>query len=114
MTILSFFLVDPDISDESGDSDNTLPPSVPAILTTSCVPPQQKTWTKQALEESLDPRIPNEIVERIMDFVEGTLSEDEAAEIARQMRTERDWFRISHARFYFNLPFDIWTGEHGA
>lgn len=101
MTVLAFYLVDPDLSDGSDFE----------ILTTSSVPPQQKHWMRRALEESLDLRIPNEVVERIMEFVVGVMSEEEAQTVEEAMRREREWFRISHDRYWFNLPFDVWSGE---
>ncbi|THH33338.1 hypothetical protein EUX98_g822 [Antrodiella citrinella] len=109
MTILSFLLVDPDLSNIDGTGTHGADEF--EILTTSTVPPQQKAWIRRAVEESLDVRIPNEIVERIMDHVEGLLTEKEALKVTKEMKVQRKWFRISHARFWFNLPFDVWTGE---
>lgn len=106
VTLLCFSLADPALSaDDEVDE-------VSEILTTSSVPPQQKAWVKQALEESLDVRIPHEVVERILDFVEGVMTDEEAAQVAAQMKQDREWFRISHARYWFNLPFDVWFGEY--
>jgi len=112
VTIMSLFLVDPDISNIDGNAHRIDANDDFEILTTSNVPPQQKAWIYRALEECLDVRIPHEVVERIMDFVgESLMTDEEACTVANVMKTEREWFRISHARYWFNLPFDVWTGE---
>lgn len=51
-TILQFQLVDPEIP----------------VLSSSDVPPQQATWAMQALMDSLDRRLPVEILQRIIDI----------------------------------------------
>ncbi|KAH8099797.1 hypothetical protein BXZ70DRAFT_894402 [Cristinia sonorae] len=108
LTILGLFLVDPELCapTEDGPSDDF------EILSTSTVPPQQKAWYRRALEECLNVRIPNEIIERIVDSLEGVMTEKEAQEVADSMRRDREWFRLSHARCWFNLPFDVWSGEY--
>lgn len=54
-TTLQFLLVDPEIT----------------ILSTTDVPPQPASWALQALLESLDKRLPIEVVLKIMDFAVG-------------------------------------------
>ena len=91
--LIGFYLIDPEI---------------PPILSTSRVPPQQKSWMKAAVEESIDVRLPTELVEKIVDLVEGTMTRDEAAGFRKEMLEERENFWRQHDYYYFCLPFDIW------
>ncbi|TCD65441.1 hypothetical protein EIP91_002697 [Steccherinum ochraceum] len=115
-SVVGLFLVDPELEVSAyGTHAGSLRAEGEGfeILTTSHVPPQQFAWIKCALEESLDVRIPNEILERIMHFTKDWLmSDEEADDVAKEMWQEREWFRISHDRYWFNLPFDVWSGEH--
>jgi hypothetical protein len=62
-TLLFFHLVDPETP----------------ILSTTSVPPQQEAWMRRALLESLDQRLPVEIVEKILrEAVEARYILDEA------------------------------------
>ena len=94
-TILGLYLVDPDIDDIT----------VPSALT---VPPQQKSWMQDAVESSLDIRIPNEVVEKIVEQVEGVMTDEEARAYAREMRREREIFWNRHNQYWCCLPFDLW------
>ena len=99
LTLLSLYLVDPELT---GRPDE---PSDFEVLATNRVPPQQAAWARRALEESIDPRVPEEIIERIMAFAEGVLSDEEAAGYAREMKQERVRFWKEHNRLWFSLPF---------
>ncbi|KAI0964096.1 hypothetical protein AcW1_000997 [Taiwanofungus camphoratus] len=103
MTILGLYLMDPDLADGSSGSGWDLTPS------TESVPPQQKEWIKRAVEESIDIRLPVEIVEQIINNVEGVMSEQEAEAFAREMREERELFWQAHDTYRFCLPFDVWA-----
>ena len=96
MQIMFSFLVDPEMSADS---------EVPSTANT---PPQQIDWIREALEESLDVRVPHEIVERIVDLTEGLMTEEEALRFAVKMRFERQCFWAVHDQFWFSLPFNIW------
>ncbi|EKM61499.1 uncharacterized protein PHACADRAFT_248156 [Phanerochaete carnosa HHB-10118-sp] len=101
LTLLSLHLVDPELTGGGGDDDAS-DLEVPA---TNRVPAQQTAWVRAALEESIDTRVPEEIIERIMDFVEGVLTDDEAAASAHAMKHERVQFWKEHNQLWFSLPF---------
>jgi hypothetical protein len=100
MTLLSFFLVDPELTSTPGD------PSDHEVPATNLVPPQQIAWIRQALEESLDVRIPTEVIDRIMDHTEGLITDEEARDLAQQMKEERVQFWKQHNSLWFSLPFN--------
>lgn len=100
MTIISFFLVDPELSGDEGHVSDC------EILATNRVPPQQQSWTRRALEESLDVRLPTEIIDRIMEYTEGLMTEGEAREFAQKVKHERVQFWKQHNRLWFSLPFN--------
>jgi len=91
--LIAFYLVDPEV----------LP-----VISTSRVPPQQKSWIKAAVEESIDVRFPLELVEKIVDCVEGKMSWEEAANFRSEMVEERDNFWRQNDNYHFCIPFDIW------
>ncbi|KAF8226655.1 hypothetical protein L208DRAFT_350947 [Tricholoma matsutake] len=93
-TVIAFFLVDPELQ---------------PIVSTAMVAPQQKHWIKQALDESLDRRVPMEVVERIMDYVEGVMEVDEAENYGRALMQARETFRDANNNYHFCIPFDIWS-----
>lgn len=100
MTLVTFLLVDPELTGESDDESDLEVPS------TARVPPQQEVWIRQALEESLDVRVPTEIIDRIMAHTEGFMSEDEAESCTQEMRLERVEFWKQHNDLWFSLPFN--------
>jgi len=95
--LIAFYLVDPEMK---------------PVISTSEVPPQQKSWIKIAVEESIDTRLPVELVAKIVDLVEGKLSEDEAVHLRREMLEERENFWKQNDTAYFCLPFDIWNERY--
>ncbi|KAJ3786695.1 hypothetical protein GGU10DRAFT_350982 [Lentinula aff. detonsa] len=95
ITVLSFLLVDPDI----------LP-----IISTANVAPQQKAWIQKVLDDCLHPRLPTEIVEKIVDMVDGLMDEQESQGHSEKLRNERDRFRKMNDNYHFCIPFDIWNG----
>lgn len=94
--VVAFYLVDPDVS---------------PVISTARVPPQQKAWIKTAAEESMDTRLPVEIIERIIDEVDGKMSEAEADLYRERMLEERDRFRTMNDQYHFCVPFDIWASN---
>lgn len=100
MTLLSFFLVDPELTGDENDASDC------EILASNRVPPQQESWIRQALEENLDVRVPTEIIDRIMEYTQGLMTETEAQEYAREMRRERSQFWEQHDALWFSLPFN--------
>lgn len=94
-TVLSFCLVDPDI---------------PPIISTANVAPQQKEWIRRALDEYLDVRLPVEIVEKIIDMVEGLMNREESQIHSKNVKEERTNFWKMNDNYHFCIPFDIWNG----
>ncbi|KAF8899281.1 hypothetical protein BD779DRAFT_1666979 [Infundibulicybe gibba] len=94
-TVIAFFLVDPDI---------------PPIISTAQVPPQQRAWIHGAVRETLEPRLPVEIVNCVLEWAEGLASEEEAQKCRAEVREERERFRRLSDMYHFCLPFDIWNG----
>ena len=99
LAVLSFFLVDPDIQ---------------PVISTSDVAPQQKEWIKTAVDEYVDSRLPVEIIEKIVEDVEGPMTENEAIEFRREMLAERAIFWERNDSYHFCIPFDIWDGPEFA
>jgi hypothetical protein len=93
-TIVAFFLIDPEIQ---------------PVVSTTTVAPQQREWITRAMDESLDPRLPNEVFEKIIENVEGTMTEDEAEGFRREMFAERSIFWRLHDSYHFCIPFDVWN-----
>lgn len=91
MMLLGFYLVDP---------DETM-----GVLTTTQVPPQNPTWARKALEESLDVRIPIELIDRIMSFVDWLMGPEEAEQVEREMCADREAFWPIHDQHWFSVPF---------
>jgi hypothetical protein len=92
--VVAFYLVDPDIQ---------------PVISTLRVPPQQKSWVKAAVEDSIDARLPVELVEKIVDHVEGKMSKEKAVNFQREMWEERETFWRQNDNYHFCLPFDIWN-----
>ncbi|XP_037043321.1 uncharacterized protein LOC119079482 [Bradysia coprophila] len=86
--ILVFFLVDPSVK----------------ILSTSQVPPQQKSWFKQSVE-SPDVRFPVELVHKIVGFMEWPMELDEAKRHRDELMNERKVFVDKSNQEYFERPF---------
>jgi len=91
--VVAFYLVDPDIE---------------PLISTSRVPPQQRHWAKVAMEESLDIRLPVELIEKILDDVGDLMGENEAQGLRREMLEERQNFWRQSDNHHFCMPFDIW------
>lgn len=50
-----------------------------------------------------------EVVERIMDYVEGVMEVDEAENYGRALMQARETFRDANNNYHFCIPFDIWS-----
>lgn len=91
-TLLFFHLVDPETP----------------ILSTTFVPPQQEAWMRRALLESLDQRLPVEIVEKILrEAVEMRciLDEAESKVICADLTLQGEGFASWMNQMYFEIPF---------
>ncbi|KAL0951873.1 hypothetical protein HGRIS_008533 [Hohenbuehelia grisea] len=104
VTMVTFLLVDPELSGIKGSSGRELIPS------TASVPPQQREWIARAVDGAIDKRLPVEVVERIMGYVEGLMSRDAASTIRNQMAREREVWSALIEQSYFHVHFDMWIG----
>ncbi|CAA7268051.1 unnamed protein product [Cyclocybe aegerita] len=99
ITVIRFFLVDPEIR---------------PIVSTSVVAPQQKDWIHKALDDNLDKRLPNEVIEKILNNVEGLMDESEADSYKKELLEARKRFTQASNSYHFCIPFDIWNGPEVA
>ncbi len=95
LKIVRFFLVDPDIK---------------PIISTSLVAPQQKEWIHKAVDDNLDSKLPFEVVEVIMQDVNGLMTAEEAELYRKRLIDETDCFTHANNSYHFCIPFDIWNG----
>ncbi len=95
LKIVKFFLVDPDIK---------------PIISTSLVAPQQQEWIHKAMDDNLDSKLPFEVVEMIMQNVNGLMTAEEAERYRKQLIDETDRFTHANNSYHFCIPFDIWNG----
>ena len=89
-SLISVLLVDPDPR---------------PIVSTSTVAPQQRDWILGELIRSMDKRFPDELLVRIVDEVEGLLTNEEADKYQEEMTKEREQFHNTNNERYFALPF---------
>lgn len=94
LKIVRFFLVDPDIK---------------PIISTSLVAPQQKEWIHKAIDDNLDSKLPFEVVEVIMQNVDGLMTAEEAELYRKQLIDETGHFTHANNSYHFCIPFDIWN-----
>ncbi|KAI0692942.1 hypothetical protein BC835DRAFT_1276765 [Cytidiella melzeri] len=99
VTLLGLYLIDPDFPNIMNDDD---------ILTTTSVPPQDRKWIHKALEDSLDIRIPMEVIDNIVDHMDWLMSEVEYEQCAMRMRREREAFWQTNDQLWFSVPFSVW------
>ncbi|KAG6872770.1 hypothetical protein C0995_006809 [Termitomyces sp. Mi166 len=102
LTLVRFGLVDPEVS---------------GVVGTGEVAPQQEAWIREAVFDALGGNLglPHEIVEMVMERVEGVLGEGEARECAKRLREVREVFRVKNDQYHFCIPFDVWSApEVGA
>ena len=99
LTLLSLFLVDPDIT---------------PITSTSSIIPQNYRWIHQAVEKYIDPRLPIEVVVLILSYVDSSPTDEEVDGHERDIRIERKAFRLLLDDHYFSLLFDPWNTNANA
>ena len=75
---------------------------------TADVPPQQKEWVAEIMDEVIDRQVPMEVVERILASTEGLLDDTEAKRVRQEISDEREEFRKLNDMNYFCVPFDVW------
>lgn len=83
-----FFLVDPSVN----------------ILSTLRVPPQQQSWFKEEIAKK-ETRLPVEIMEKIVDFLDWPMSLEEAKEHRNKLMDERKYFVDESNREHFERIF---------
>ncbi|KAF8079181.1 hypothetical protein FPV67DRAFT_1691604 [Lyophyllum atratum] len=93
-TVVRLWLVDPEIR---------------PVVSTASVGPQQEKWVGGAVRGALGGRLPVELVEQILEGVEGVMGEEEAEGYARGLRRVREKFRLANDQYHFCIPFDIWS-----
>jgi len=90
--ILVFFLVDPLIK----------------IPSTAIVPPQQSSWFLRELRRIPAFKIfPNEVLERIVSFMDGTMNLTEAQQYRTELMAERKFFIRANSECVFERPFSL-------
>ncbi|KAG6896769.1 hypothetical protein C0992_006284 [Termitomyces sp. T32_za158] len=95
LTLVRFGLVDPEVG---------------GVVGTGEVAPQQEAWIREAVCATLGARgLPPEVVEMVVQRVEGVVGEDEARECARRLREVREVFRVRNDLYHFCIPFDVWS-----
>ena len=92
--LVSFFLVDPEVEGAVGTAE---------------VAPQQREWAHRGVDEAVDLWVLGEVVERVVDAVEGIMDVPEVEEYARELRETRERFREANDSCHFCIPFDIWS-----
>jgi len=94
LSVVRFWLVDPEIH---------------PVVSTARVAPQQGKWIGDAVRAALGGRLPAELVEQVLEGVDGLMNVEEAEEYARSLRTVREMFRAGNNQYHFCIPFDIWS-----
>ncbi|KAF8913230.1 hypothetical protein CPB84DRAFT_1760716 [Gymnopilus junonius] len=95
LTGIWFFLIDPEIR---------------PIISTATVGPQQELWIRNELYQSLDKRLPNELIEKILENVEGLMTPKEAGVYREKLVQATEQFTYANNSYHFCIPFDIWNG----
>ncbi|KAF9486340.1 hypothetical protein BDN70DRAFT_773656, partial [Pholiota conissans] len=93
--VIRFFLVDPDVK---------------PVISTSRVAPQQEEWIHQAVDDNLDTRLPYEMIEKIMESIDGLMTFGEAKDYRQKLIEETRRFTQANNSYHFCIPFDIWNG----
>jgi hypothetical protein len=95
LKVVKFFLVDPDIT---------------PVMSTAQVAPQQYEGRSAALFDTLSSRLPTELIQQILDKVEGLMTGEEALEYKRRFEDAIEQFTQANNSYHFCIPFDIWNG----
>jgi hypothetical protein len=54
-------------------------------------------------------KLPVELIERVMDFTEGLMDDEEAQKVRREMMQTREMLQMQLTNSHFCVPFDIWN-----
>ncbi|KAG2136506.1 uncharacterized protein EDB93DRAFT_781003 [Suillus bovinus] len=79
-------------------------PSIAPLASTQRVPPQQKTWTRLGLEKGTRGIFAVELVDKVLDEVDGVMDMDEAVKYRNSMVKERTRLSVLNDVQRFNIP----------
>ncbi|KAG2048820.1 hypothetical protein BDR06DRAFT_942301 [Suillus hirtellus] len=79
-------------------------PSIVPLASTQRVPPQQKPWTRLGLEKGTRGIFPVELVDKVLDEVDGLMDIDEAVKHRERMVKERTRLSVLNDVQRFNIP----------
>lgn len=79
-------------------------PSIAPLASTQRVPPQQKAWTRLGLEKATRGIFAVELVDKVLDEVDGVMDIDEAVKYRERMVKERTRLSVLNDVQRFNIP----------
>jgi len=79
-------------------------PSIAPLASTHRVPPQQKAWTRLGLETRTRGIFAVELIDKVLDEVDGVMDIDEAFKCREKMVKERTRLSALNDIQYFNIP----------
>lgn len=81
-------------------------PSIAPLASTQRVPPQQKAWSRLGLEKGTRGIFAVELVDKVLNEVDGVLDMDEAVECRERMVRERTRLLVLNDIQHFNFPYN--------
>ena len=78
--------------------------STAPLASTHRVPPQQKAWARLSLEAMTRGKFPVELVDKVLDEVDGVIDIDEALKCRERMMKERTRLSALNDVQYFSIP----------
>lgn len=79
-------------------------PGIAPLASTQRVPPQQRAWTRLGLEKGTHGIFPVELVEKVLDEVDGIMDMDEAVKYRERMVKEQIRLSVLNDVQRFNIP----------
>jgi len=79
-------------------------PSIAPLVSTQAVPPQQKAWMRSSLETRTRGIFPVELIDKVLNEVDGVMDVDEALKRRERMVMERTRLSVLNDIQYFNIP----------
>lgn len=79
-------------------------PGIAPLASTQRVPPQQRAWTRLGLEKGTHGIFPVELVEKVLDEVDGIMDMDEAVRYRERMVKEQIRLSVLNDVQRFNIP----------
>ncbi|PPQ74419.1 hypothetical protein CVT24_001048 [Panaeolus cyanescens] len=87
-------------------------PETRPVISTSVVSPQQEEWISAVVYQALRTRLPTELIEQVVQNIEGLLTAGEAGMHREDFFAMQKQFSEANNRDYFCIPFDVWQGPH--